>query len=105
ERDVDLAVGLRGIAGMRHPDRTFGVRPLLADLGRANRLAARRRVAASPVGLPVDVGRSRIAPLHDKTRQGAMEALTIVEAVAYELDDVLDGLRRLVRIRLERKRS
>ena len=71
---------------------------LLADLGGADRLAARRRGAAPPQCSLRQVARLRIAPLHDEPGHGAMKALAVVEAALHEVDDVRDRFRRLVRI-------
>jgi hypothetical protein len=45
-----------------------------------------------------------IAELNDEARNGAMNALAVVEATLHQRDDVRDGLRRVVRERLERER-
>ena len=101
EHDVNLAVGKRGISEVSDPDSAFRMLALPRDLRNADRFAARRRGAASPLGLLHRIARLRIAPLNDKARNRAVKALAVVEAARHELDHVRDGFRRIVRIRFE----
>src|SRR5262249_17892099 len=105
QRDVHLAVGQRRIPWMRERDGPAGVRMLLRDLGRADRLAAGRAGATTPFRLERQVARSRVAPLHHETRERAMDALSVVETTRHELDDVRDRFRCVVRIRFELERA
>src|SRR4029079_5583107 len=71
---------------------------------RAHRRAARRRRAAAPLALLREVARPRIAPLHQETRQRAMDPLTVVEPALHEIDHVRDALRRVLREQFDLER-
>ena len=93
------------VAHMRDTHCAGCVQPLLADFCHANRGAARGCCALPPAVAKRQIARLRIAKLDEKSGQGSMNALAIVETLLDEPDDVRHRLRRFIRIRFERERA
>jgi hypothetical protein len=91
-RDDEELAAVRVRAGVRHRQRA-ALDPVLVEL--VFELVAR----AAPAGA------LRTATLDHEVRDDAVEDEAVVEAVAGELREVVDGLRRLVREELELDRS
>ncbi len=90
EHDVQLAVCLRRFAHVSEAHRELHVLVLRRNLGDADRFAARRLGTAAPECALLWIAALRIAKLHEKTRNGAMHTLAVVEARFDQLRDVLD---------------
>src|SRR4051812_37355684 len=105
ERDVDLAVAFRRLAHVGQSDGARLVRPPRRHLGRAHRFAAGRGVAESPQVPFADVPALRVTELNDESAQGSVHVLAVVEMIARQGGDVLDGLWRIAGERLDHERA
>src|SRR5258706_15327193 len=90
---------------MRHRDGTHFVETLLVELRDADGLSAAGVEAAPPPRLLRHVARLRIAELDELCGNDAEDALAVVEVALDEREDVIDGLGRLIGIRLDLDRA
>ena len=97
ERHVELAVGLRGVAGVRHGD---GAATCACAASRTRRRRSTCRCRPCPTLPSCVMSRDCGSPIWTtKLRHDAVHALAVVEALLHQPEDVRDGLRRLVRDR------
>src|SRR4051812_14892048 len=91
-RDDEELAPVRVRPGVRHCERA-AVDPVLVEL------------VLELVAGPAAAGPRRVAALDHEVGNDAVEDQAVVEAVARELDEVLDGLRSLVRVELDLDRA